>query len=687
MIGDASRVDTLTSTVSPIGKRVSVLTGAESLPEATPALSQIASMGSNDAYAAVALQARKLLLQESLPSIEHRKKKVRETAMSLATSTDDAEAKKSVGDFLVSNAPMVDVLYPVLRETTGPDDESGLLELYARHMYRTFTLKGISRRPESRSLQFAFLNMPSEIALNNAASVRSITDLTRMVSSSNLNESSSSESSNSLTASTGVENTPANVVRNGVFAVIDMVGDLEDMARFEAIVSGYPQYKDSSLNGEGGPLNVLYFIVAHGLVGKEADSEDVVAGQCQRVLSGAHDLLKQADVRRVTFVFSHEPDVYFGEYSPPALFTYRYPEFKEDALYRHIEPSHAFQLDLNRVAGNFRVKNLGSRHTPTCSVHMYEATPKPSALTKDPKANKSPRIFARALSFMLDFSSASFERILVDALNSLDLISPKSKSDNHLFINLVSDFEKAVLDPVVVEQVVAAIMKRHGERVTSLGVVEVETRVVCRLGKHSPPIALRLVASNPTGYVNVLSTYIEAAGDQKRVFKLIGGTKASLASTGDSSWEGMNVTAPYPLTRPFDAQRKAALKASDTLYCYDLPALFEAGVEQQWLDAAAKGGTEVGMRAAASPLMVMYTTELVVSKKGGAADDAWTMKDYLAGNLELLHVNRGAGANNVGMVAWLMVLKTVEYPDVSSLDVLSFASLRPCDSDSSLLCL
>jgi hypothetical protein len=29
-----------------------------------------------------------------------------------------------------------------------------------------------------------------------------------------------------------------------------------------------------------------------------------------------------------------------------------------------------------------------------------------------------------------------------------------------------------------------------------------------------------------------------------------------------------------------------------------------------------------------------------------------------------VQINRGAGANDVGMVAWLMVLKTVEYPNV-----------------------
>ena len=40
------------------------------------------------------------------------------------------------------------------------------------------------------------------------------------------------------------------------------------------------------------------------------------------------------------------------------------------------------------------------------------------------------------------------------------------------------------------------------------------------------------------------------------------------------------------------------------------------------------------------------------------------MEDYTNGDLEMVQVQRGAGGNDVGMVAWLMVLKTVEYPEV-----------------------
>lgn len=669
LIGDGSRVDFQTSTATPIGKRVSILTGAESLSDAIACLSDISAMGGNDSYAQVALRARKLLLQESMPSIEERKRRVCEAAGQLANHGESLPPKE-VSNFLSEHIPIGDVFFPVLKEAALEDEEVGILELYMRHLYRTYSIKDVQRTKEGRLLKFSFLNKVSERAVNTATSVTSMTDLTRIVSSSaslnKLGEASDNDSDSNLIPMENVENISSQTVRTGVCLMIENVDDLKDSAKFETILANFPQFSEPSSKSSAGPINVLYIVVKDTTVGSGAN-ETVIAERCECLLAPCIALLEQADLRRVSFVFNHEKDEYFDEYSPPAMYTFRFPKFEEDSLYRDIEPSHAFRLDLNRVAANFRVHSLGSRHTTTCHVHMYEATPRTTALAKDKFANKSPRIFARALSFVLEFSSAGFERILVDALNSLDLVTLRSKTDNHLFINLVSDFEKAVLDPVVVEEVVVSILKRHGERMTNLGIVEVETRVVCCLSRDSPPIALRLVASNPTGYVLVMSTYVEAANEtgSKRVFKLIGGTKASLAGSADSSWEGMKVNFPYPLTRPFDAQRTAALKSSDTLYCYDLPALFEAAVEQQWVDAAEKGGIEGGIRAASRPLMVMYTTELVVHRKASATvSNNWTMQDYLNGDLELVQMNRGAGANDVGMVAWLMVLKTVEYPEV-----------------------
>jgi acetyl-CoA carboxylase/biotin carboxylase 1 len=314
----------------------------------------------------------------------------------------------------------------------------------------------------------------------------------------------------------------------------------------------------------------------------------------------------------------------------------------------------SYQLEMLRLTKNFSVSYLGAHLSPSGQVYLYKATPKASALLHDKKANKAPRIFARAVSFIGEFSAGTFEQLLVEAFNAVDSIKTSDQGgDNHLFMNVVSESQSSVIDPVLVEQVVSSILKRYSERTARLGIAEVEAKTVCRLAEDAHPISLRLVASNPTGFVQVVNTYIEAVNESgsKRVFKSIGGTKANMACSGDSSWEDLDVNTPYPLTRPFDAQRKAALRSSETLYCYDLPALFEAAIEKQWADATGKGS---------QPAMVMFTTELVVRKKSGGT---WTIEDYAKGKLELVEAQRKAGKNDVGMVAWLMTLKTVEYPN------------------------
>jgi acetyl-CoA carboxylase/biotin carboxylase 1 len=662
-IADGSRVDFETSE-SAIGKRLSVVAGAEGLAAAMPAISEIGSMGSSSKYSEVALRARKLLMQESMPSLEQRRWKVMAAVRALATSSKPV---REVEELLADHIPMIDVFLPLLRSVENPDERVGLLELHVKHLYRPYTIKSIEKFPEEGVIKFQFLNKPSESLVNASTSVTSMTDLTRMVSSGSLtklsedSDLSTGESSGNLFATQNKERISPSAVRVGVKVIANSLDEVADAMQFASILSRFPQFTGALPANDDAPINVLYLVVLGEIVDREEDSHDVLAQRCADVLQPYQTQLQQADVRRVSFVFEQDPDDELHSF--PALFTYRYPDFTEDSLFRQIDPSLAIHLDLNRVAANFKIKSLGSRQSTTCDVHLYEASPRSVALLKDKQANRAPRIFARALSFAFDFSSSSFERILVDALNAFDLYS-QEKSDNHLYLNLLSDFDKAVIDPVVVEQVVVEVLKRHGDRVSNLGIVEVETRIVCCLSPNTPPIAIRLFASNPTGYVHVMNTYVEAAndGDGERVFKLISGTKASLASAGDSSWDGKGVNIPYPLTRPFDSQRKSALKASDTLYCYDLPALFEAAVEQQWADVARVQG---GNRNASRPLMVMYTTELVVKKIGSSISDPWTMTDYLNGDVELFQVHRGAGANNVGMVAWLVVLKTVEYPNVS----------------------
>ena len=661
------------------GNAAVVVPEGEGLLAAVPCLSDIGAMssfGDCDSIGNVALQARKLLLQESSTSISLREEKVKEIVNIMTSSPqNESSTPKDVQSFINDNVPFSDIFFSVLESLT--DDEAVVLfEIYARNLYRIHSLRQTERDTSQRAFKFVFLPMSDKV-LSTANPVTSMTDLTRIVSRASLADMAEmgmtrTPSEGNLLSLHRSNNMSPLTPRTAVFQILSNLSDLDDASTIEKVLASFPEFKSETAQCSEGPVNVLHVAISKDRLSTTAD-ETSTGDKIQEALQKHAQLLRRAAIRRVTILIGYSSSS--ENPTSPALFTYRsLSDFKEDILFRDVEPNHAYHLDITRLARNFSVKGLISRQTIHGHIHLYRATPNERALSEDKKANKSPRIFVRAFSFAQNVASAvCFERIVVDALNALD-ISPEIGDDNHLFINLVNDFERVVVDPAVLEQVVVSILNRHNNRITRLGVAQVEARFVCCLSTDSPPIAIRMVASNPTGYVLVTNSYVEAANETntKSVFKLIGGTKATLAGSGDSSWEGMSVSSPYPLTRPFDAQRKAALRASDTLYCYDLPALFEAAVERQWSLAATTkevvgsssgdGEQEQQTTVTARPLMVMYTSELVVERKDGSAGP-WTMADYLNGDLKLTEVQRGAGANDVGMVAWLMILKTTEYPN------------------------
>ena len=629
----------------------SIVGGAHSIHTVVPCLSEIGSMGGNDIYRSVSLQARRLLLQESLPSISKRKLQVIDIVKSIAASKiSSLSAQYMIKDEVL----LSDIILPILSEVQGDRERSAVLEFYARKLYRNEVVKNVIYHNDESLLKIEFTPKQEANFLKPSAPMSSMLDLTRMVSSGSLSQMSDMSDPE---VDESVDSAPS--VRSAVFAVVNSLEEIElgGSDVFEKFLQAFPHKSSDE------PVNNLYVCV---LRNDEYSNMDELGARLEHTISHYRDIFISANLRRVSFVIPSEVPTEGNvlAHCMPAQFTFRSQyEFKEDTLFRHIDPAHAYHLELSRLAKNFNVKGLNSHQTQAGSIQLYKATPRSSALSKDINANQMPRLFVRALSFIDTLTISDFENIFVEAMNTLDLKGTGNSDDNHLFINVISD-GRVVLDPTDLEQSVMTVIKRHSNRVQRLGLAEVETRLECCLSEGSPPIAIRLVANNPTGFVHVLNTYVEALDESetRKVFRLVGGTKANIACSGDSSWEGLDVNFPYPLTRPFEKQRRAAAMSSDTLYCYDLPALFEAAVELKWTEAAISASIGSGVN---KPLMGTYTTELVVQKKSGESGP-WTMQDYFNGDLELVEMHRGAGANDVGMVAWLMTLKTTEYPNVSS---------------------
>ena len=83
---------------------------------------------------------------------------------------------------------------------------------------------------------------------------------------------------------------------------------------------------------------------------------------------------------------------------------------------------------------------------------------------------------------------------------------------------------------------------------------------------------VRLLATNPSGYALRIEVYVEAkdASTNTTVFSSIDGE--------GGSWDGMEVSTPYPLSQPLDRKREAAAASTGTVWVYDWIPIIEKAV-------------------------------------------------------------------------------------------------------------
>uniref|UniRef100_A0A7R9U8E4 Acetyl-CoA carboxylase n=1 Tax=Pinguiococcus pyrenoidosus TaxID=172671 RepID=A0A7R9U8E4_9STRA len=399
-------------------------------------------------------------------------------------------------------------------------------------------------------------------------------------------------------------------------------------------------------------LNAVHILVlGYGGLSLDAAKDDAsLSEMLQSVCVENAELLKTYNIRRVTFMVPPLPKTAPSQAAPNVtayrnvgIFTYRTAlECSEDIMSRHIEPPLAYHLLLPRLS-NYKVRPVP--HESSQAVHVYEAVPADASL-KTP-----PRFFARAVSFCEGLSAAVIEHMFVECISAFDIIggafrSSKEVSGNHIFINLVAP--QSVLSTLDLEEIVRGIAERYSEKFQALRVSEVELKVTVRLSEESDPVPLWLIISNPTGLVLKLDTYVQVKEGLSTVFRGVGGRKGEL--------EGVDVHAPYPISRPLDAVRARAIRSTGTLYVYDWLEIFEAAVDAAWDNFEALR-PHIAIRR---PRRLIESVELVVRSKSAGDGAPWTADDM--GDLQIHEISRPPAQNDVGMVAWLVTLFTPEAP-------------------------
>jgi acetyl-CoA carboxylase/biotin carboxylase 1 len=651
-------------------------------------LSEISKLRQN-IYSQVSFGANLLLMEQFSLKPELRRQRLDE-AINAALTTGDAvgmgDRLGHMSSFLRSNIVIRDLLLDALQH--DKDYRIAAMEIYIRKMYQkthglnkmrsgyslvgdgvdqsswiqfefeTSSIRAVSDSSVGASPSFATSSTRSELAY---ADLVELQRRPRSASNSGLGTDpspidavmSSLPPTPTRTPSVSRSNSPPpeesrtsrsgiNGRRLGVFAVVDSFDRLPSL--FPHILAKIPISEASNASF----VNAVHIVLMRGVEGGAAFDDDCAA-LLGGFLASQKDGLKQRLIRRVSFLVGQPGKRALGNFG--SVFTFRAKsEYTEDKLYRHIEAPHAFHLDLPQLS-QFDLKLETGVQTTSGNVHIYLATPI--------RGQGPPRYFARLVSFASDTTSSDAETLFVEALDSLGLVLGQRESQdpgfrrksaaNHVFLNVVAP--ESVIDPNYYSLELGRICTKYWYKMVHLAISKVELKLTCKVSALSQPLNIRMVASNPTGFVLKIHSYYEADVNRKIVFKSINGPVGPL--------DGLPTDTPYEVSEKFEQQRALALASSDTLYAYDWPVLFEEAVKNQWAEYDALKGSS------SRPEGKLFSAlELVLCQPGTETPLAkgWTADDAMA-NSVIVPLKRAPGQNECGMIAWLVVLKTPEFPN------------------------
>jgi acetyl-CoA carboxylase/biotin carboxylase 1 len=429
---------------------------------------------------------------------------------------------------------------------------------------------------------------------------------------------------------------PANeaVTRFGMLTVMDKAADAA--AKLPKALADFKEHmKQPAAAGE--PLNTFHLTFTSE---DTIDDADKFAKDGESVLKDNKAMLQEMGIRHVNYVVPQ------GSKSVRYFSYLQCHDYDEEALRRDMRASFPYILELTRLQGNYdltRIPALGR------NVQLWVGTEKPD----DNVAVMRPRpqtVFLRALSHSLDSSSTSgAERLMVSAMDELDraLLNPMvtgqkkvktpypvqyGAASTRIFLHVLNEYEADTQSVIKgFKGILDGLLAKYSTRLLQLRVDELEVKArisyVVDGKKHIQPI--RLVASSTSGEWLKSDAYLEYPDPVTGVTKQFRSLEEAKA--------GVMQISPYPTSNTVQMKRATARRVGST-YAFDFLGLMEVGLIKQWAKVPA-------MQMPPSDSL-MEAKELVLGADG-----------------ELSAQARPVGSNKIGMVAWLINMKTPEYPD------------------------
>jgi len=413
-------------------------------------------------------------------------------------------------------------------------------------------------------------------------------------------------------------------IRHGVLAVVptlkslssSLPGTLDDLSAYIG---------DKPTTTEGGPLNMVHLA--------SADGEMTDVSVIESALATEKPKLDALGVRTVNILIPNSK-------KEPSYFTFPHCDgYKEDALRRDMRPTFHHLLELGRLNQNFALERI-----PAISrnAQIYVGTEK----SDRPVRGGAPQVvFVRGISHSKGLTTTfGAQRALQKGLDELERAQSNSKvnlqSSSRIFLHSLYEVEGTTPQELatVFKSVIATLKSHLATRLLKLRVdeIEVKLRVASKSEDGSPLVQnVRLVASSMEGEWLKPTAYVENPDP-------ITGVTTEFCLLEEDGEAGMCFLDPYGTSNVVQTKRAIARRVGST-YAYDFLGLMEVGLIGEWEQHIEKLSPSAGVTM---PANLFESQELIEGPDG-----------------ELVLGSRPVGTNNIGMVAWLVKMKTPEYPE------------------------
>eukprot|EP00930_Biecheleria_cincta_P038398 TRINITY_DN26381_c0_g2_i1.p1 TRINITY_DN26381_c0_g2~~TRINITY_DN26381_c0_g2_i1.p1 ORF type:complete len:2142 (-),score=492.71 TRINITY_DN26381_c0_g2_i1:106-6303(-) len=465
--------------------------------------------------------------------------------------------------------------------------------------------------------------------------------------------------------------------RHGVLAVVPDLQQLE-AALCEQTLS---TLKDT---GKGGvPLNFLHLVIGRDafpattdrtLFNNSKEELTKVLKQCSEMFAKKAELLKSAGVGEICVAMPQPP-----RHPRFALFVINpeSDEWTENQLGRDMWPSFVHLLELPRLQRVYKLERIHKEVRPTS--HIYLGTQASLGGGKAPP----PELFMRTLYFS-SVSKDSFADCLIDSLDvaveevehahldpGVTRYGTQITSRIYLHFACELNMEPSQIEDIFKDTVNAHVGQR-GADFMKLCIDEIDVKVHCGAGESVQ--TLRLQMSSLGG------SFMKPKMLREFCDPVTGApTRWESASAGTSATDQLGASAGDSLGQ-IQAKRVAARRAG-SMYAYDLPGMLKLALGMKW-GAASDGGmrsssssadfSQGGSARKRSPSPRSRSSRgypLVTATKDMSAL-ASMPKDILSSvelvmdwaKMELVETERPEGANDIGMLAWKISMKTPELP-------------------------